>query len=264
MSNLQAITQQLFDLNGKVAAITGAARGIGAQTARTLASAGAAVAVLDVSPHGEELAAEIVAAGGRAHFWKLDVTQEDEVQRVFGEIVARFGRLDALVNNAGIEGANVPTHQMSLEQWRAVMDVNVTGVFLCTKYAIPAMQQAGGGSIVNVSSMYGLVGGPDVPAYHASKGAVRLMAKTDAMLYATQNIRANSVHPGFIRTPLLEEAFQKLGDPEQIFGQMKLMVPMARIGEPQDIAAGILYLVSPAGRYVTGAELVIDGGYTAR
>ncbi|WP_321890264.1 SDR family NAD(P)-dependent oxidoreductase [Paraburkholderia bannensis] len=264
MSNLQAITQQLFDLSGKVAAITGAARGIGAQTARTLASAGAAVAVLDVSASGEELAAEIVAAGGKAYFWKLDVTQEAEVQRVFAEIVARFGRLDALVNNAGIEGANLPTHQMSLEQWRAVMDVNVTGVFLCTKYAIPALQQAGGGSVVNVSSMYGLVGGPDVPAYHASKGAVRLMAKTDAMLYAAQDIRANSVHPGFIRTPLLEEAFQKLGDPELIFGQMKQMVPIGKIGDPQDIAAGILYLVSPAGRYVTGTELVIDGGYTAR
>jgi NAD(P)-dependent dehydrogenase (short-subunit alcohol dehydrogenase family) len=222
------------------------------------------VAVLDVSPQGEELAAEIVAAGGKAYFWRLDVTQETEVERVFGEIVARFGRLDALVNNAGIEGANVPTHQMSLEQWRQVMDVNVTGVFLCTKYAIPAIQNVGGGSIVNLSSMYGLVGGPDVPAYHASKGAVRLMAKTDAMLYAAQNIRANSVHPGFIRTPLLEEAFEKLGDPEQIFGQMKMMVPMEMIGDPQDIAAGILYLVSPAGRYVTGTELVIDGGYTAR
>ncbi|MFX1767018.1 glucose 1-dehydrogenase [Paraburkholderia sp. A1RI-2L] len=262
MSN--TLAQQLFDLSGKVAAITGSARGIGAQTARTLASAGAAIAVLDVLPEGEALAAEIVAAGGKAHFWRLDVTQEADVQRVFGEIVARFGRLDALVNNAGIEGANVPTHEITLEQWRQVMDVNVTGVFLCTKYAIPAMQQAGGGSIVNVSSMYGLVGGPDVPAYHASKGAVRLMAKTDAMLYAAKNIRANSVHPGYIRTPLLEEAFRKIGDPDQIFGQLAQAVPLAKIGDPQDIASGILYLVSPAGRYVTGAELVIDGGYTAR
>jgi len=178
---------------------------------------------------------------------------------------ARQGeRLDALVNNAGIEGANLPTHEMTLQQWQKVIDVNVTGVFLCTKYAIPHMLTAGGGSIVNLSSMYGLVGGPDVPAYHASKGAVRLMAKTEAMLYAAQNIRANSVHPGFIRTPLLEEAFEKLGDPEQIFAHMKTLVPLAKIGDPQDIAAGILYLVSPAGRYVTGTELVIDGGYTAR
>jgi len=213
---------------------------------------------------GEKLVAEINESGGRAAFWKMDVTQEENVQRVFGEIATRFGRLDALVNNAGIEGANLPTHEMTLQQWQKVIDVNVTGVFLCTKYAIPHMLTAGGGSIVNLSSMYGLVGGPDVPAYHASKGAVRLMAKTEAMLYAAQNIRANSVHPGFIRTPLLEEAFEKLGDPEQIFAHMKTLVPLAKIGDPQDIAAGILYLVSPAGRYVTGTELVIDGGYTAR
>lgn len=256
---------QLFDMSGKVTAITGGARGIGAQTARTLAAAGSAIAVLDVlTEPGEKLVAEINESGGRAAFWKMDVTQEENVQRVFGEIATRFGRLDALVNNAGIEGANLPTHEMTLRQWQKVIDVNVTGVFLCTKYAIPHMLTAGGGSIVNLSSMYGLVGGPDVPAYHASKGAVRLMAKTEAMLYAAQNIRANSVHPGFIRTPLLEEAFEKLGDPEQIFAHMKTLVPLAKIGDPQDIAAGILYLVSPAGRYVTGTELVIDGGYTAR
>lgn len=257
--------QQLFDMSGKVTAITGGARGIGAQTARTLAAAGSAVAVLDLlTESGEQLVAEINEAGGKAAFWRMDVTQEAEVARVFGEIAARFGRLDALVNNAGIEGANLPTHEMTLQQWQKVIDVNVTGVFLCTKYAIPHLLAAGGGSIVNLSSMYGLVGGPDVPAYHASKGAVRLMAKTEAMLYAAQNIRANSVHPGFIRTPLLEEAFAKLGDPEQIFAHMKTLVPLAKIGDPQDIAAGILYLVSPAGRYVTGTELVIDGGYTAR
>jgi NAD(P)-dependent dehydrogenase (short-subunit alcohol dehydrogenase family) len=256
---------QLFDMSGKVTAITGGARGIGAQTARTLAAAGSAIAVLDVlTAPGEQLVAEINESGGRAAFWKMDVTREEEVQRVFGEIATRFGRLDALVNNAGIEGANLPTHEMTLQQWQKVIDVNVTGVFLCTKYAIAHLLTAGGGSIVNLSSMYGLVGGPDVPAYHASKGAVRLMAKTEAMLYAAQNIRANSVHPGFIRTPLLEEAFEKLGDPEQIFAHMKTLVPLAKIGDPQDIAAGILYLVSPAGRYVTGTELVIDGGYTAR
>lgn len=257
--------QQLFDMSGKVTAITGGARGIGAQTARTLAAAGSAVAVLDLlTESGEQLVAEINEAGGKAAFWRMDVTQETEVARVFGEIATRFGRLDALVNNAGIEGANLPTHEMTLQQWQKVIDVNVTGVFLCTKYAIPHLLAAGGGSVVNLSSIYGLVGGPDVPAYHASKGAVRLMAKTEAMLYAAQNIRANSVHPGFIRTPLLEEAFAKLGDPEQIFAHMKTLVPLAKIGDPQDIAAGILYLVSPAGRYVTGTELVIDGGYTAR
>ena len=139
--------------------------------------------------------------------------------RVFGEIVARFGRLDVLVNNAGIEGHNVPTHELTLAQWQRVQDVNVNGVFLCTRAAIPHIDAAGGGSIVNLSSMYGIVGGPDVPAYHASKAAVRMMAKVDAMLYAAKNIRANSVHPGYIRTPMLEEAFRQMGqDPDRAFG----------------------------------------------
>jgi NAD(P)-dependent dehydrogenase (short-subunit alcohol dehydrogenase family) len=261
-----SITEQLFGMHGKVAAITGAARGIGAQTARTLASAGAAVAILDVLVNeGRQLVEEIRAEGGKAAFWQLDVTHEHDVERVFGEIVVQFGRLDVLVNNAGIDGPNVPTHETTLAQWQRVMDVNVNGVFLCTRQAIPHIEAAGGGSIVNLSSMYGIVGGPDVPAYHASKAAVRMMAKTDAMLYAAKNIRANSVHPGYIRTPMLEEAFKQMGrDPDQSFDYMATLVPLAQIGNPIDIAAGILYLVSPAGRYVTGAELVIDGGYTAR
>jgi len=260
------LIEELFDMRGKVAAITGAARGIGAQTARTLAAAGAAVAILDVlSKEGEALAEEITAQGGKAAFWTLDVTREADVERVLGEIVGRFGRLDVLVNNAGIDGPNAPTHELTLEQWQRVQDVNVNGVFLCTRHAIPHIEAAGGGSIVNLSSMYGIVGGPDVPAYHASKAAVRMMAKVDAMLYAAKNIRANSVHPGYIRTPMLEEAFRRMGqDPDQAFDYMQTAVPLGKIGIPRDIAAGILYLVSPAGRYVTGAELVIDGGYTAR
>jgi NAD(P)-dependent dehydrogenase (short-subunit alcohol dehydrogenase family) len=260
------LVQSLFDMSGKVAAITGASRGIGAETARTLAAAGAAVAILDVlAPQGEALAEEIRAQGGQAAFWRLDVTSEADVARVFAEISARFGRLDVLVNNAGIEGDNIPTHEITLAQWQRVQDVNVNGVFLCTRQAIPLIEAAGGGSVVNLSSMYGIVAGPDVPAYHASKAAVRMMAKVDAMLYAAKNIRANSVHPGFIRTPMLEESFRRIGqDPDQVFGYMQTLVPLAKIGNPSDIAAGILYLVSPAGRYVTGAELVIDGGYTAR
>ncbi|MCA8061617.1 SDR family oxidoreductase [Burkholderia sp. AU31624] len=260
------LIEDLFDLRGKVAAITGGARGIGAETARTLAAAGASVAILDVlSQPAEALVEEIRAQGGQAAFWSLDVTHEADVARVFGEIVARFGRLDVLVNNAGIEGHNVPTHELTLAQWQRVQDVNVNGVFLCTRAAIPHIDAAGGGSIVNLSSMYGIVGGPDVPAYHASKAAVRMMAKVDAMLYAAKNIRANSVHPGYIRTPMLEDAFRQMGqDPDRAFEYMQTHVPMAKIGSPRDIAAGILYLVSPAGRYVTGAELVIDGGFTAR
>lgn len=255
----------LFDLRGKVAAITGAARGIGAETARVLAAAGAKVAVLDLlEADGQAAVQRIEAEGGQAAFWKLDVSSEPEVGKVFGEIAARFGRLDVLVNNAGIDGVNAPTHELALAQWQRVMDVNVTGTFLCTKHAIPHLERAGGGSIVNVSSMYGIVGGPDVPPYHASKAAVRMMAKTDAMLYAGKNIRANSVHPGYIRTPMLEEVAHASGQGEGLFAYLGSQAPMGRLGEPRDIAAGILYLVSDAARYVTGAELVIDGGYTAR
>lgn len=256
---------RLFSLTGKVALVTGAARGIGAATAQLLAAAGAKVAVLDVLDEaGQATVRDIDPTGAAARFWRLDVSDESAVTRVFAEVEAHFGRIDILVNNAGIDGANVPTHELTLEQWERVMRINVTGTFLCTKYAIAPMERAGGGAIVNLSSMYGIVGGPDVPAYHASKAAVRMMAKTDAMLYAGKNIRANSVHPGFIRTPMTEDAMKKLGDVEQVFAGMSKLVPMERIGAAEDIAAGILYLVSDAGRYVTGAELVIDGGYTAR
>ncbi|MBB3015727.1 SDR family NAD(P)-dependent oxidoreductase [Cupriavidus alkaliphilus] len=255
----------LFGLRGKVAAITGGARGIGAETARMLAAAGARVAVLDVlEADGKATAEAICAAGGEAAFWKLDVTREDEVARVFTEIAERFGGLGILVNNAGIEGPNAPTHELALEQWQQVMAVNVTGTFLCTKHAIAHMERAGGGAIVNVSSMYGIAGGPDVPPYHASKAAVRMMAKTDALLYAGKNIRANSIHPGFIRTPMLEHVAQASGQGEGLFHYLGGLTPAGKVGQPRDIAAGILYLVSDAGRYVTGAELVIDGGYTAR
>ncbi|MFS8977908.1 glucose 1-dehydrogenase [Cupriavidus necator] len=255
----------LFDLRGKVAVITGAARGIGAEAARMLAAAGAKVAVLDVlEADGNATAASICADGGEAAFWKLDVASEDEVKRVFAEIAARFGGLGILVNNAGIEGTNEPTHQITLEQWQRVIDVNVTGTFLCTKHAIGHMERAGGGAIVNVSSMYGIVGGPDVPPYHASKAAVRMMAKTDALLYASKGIRANSVHPGYIRTPMLEHVARVSGQGEALFDYLAGQTPAGKVGEPRDIAAGILYLVSDAARFVTGTELVIDGGYTAR
>jgi len=255
----------LFGLQGKVVAITGAARGIGAETARVLAAAGARVAVLDVlEADGQATAQGICAQGGEAAFWKLDVTSEAEVVRVFADIAERFGSLGILVNNAGIEGPNTPTDQVTLEQWQQVMAVNVTGTFLCTKHAIAHMERVGGGAIVNVSSMYGIAAGPDVPPYHASKAAVRMMAKTDAMLYASKGIRANSVHPGYIRTPMLEHVAQASGQGEALFDYLAAQTPAGKVGQPRDIAAGILYLVSDAARYVTGAELVIDGGYTAR
>ncbi|MFW6192776.1 MAG: SDR family NAD(P)-dependent oxidoreductase, partial [Gemmatimonadota bacterium] len=175
-----------------------------------------------------------------------------------------FGSIDVLVNNAGVSGTNRPTHQVSAEEWRRVMAVNVEGVFFCTKHAIPHLREAGGGSIVNLSSIYGLVGAADSPPYHASKGAVRLMSKTDAMLYADDGIRVNSVHPGYVWTPMVEEALSERGELEEKRKQAAALHPLGRLGEPEEVAYAILYLASDEAGFVTGSELVVDGGYTAR
>jgi len=252
-------------VDGKVAVITGAAAGIGRATAGLLAREGAQVAVTDIeSGAGREAAEEIKRRGGQAQYWQLDTTDEPAVQRVFAEVAGAFGHLDVLVNNAGISGVNKPTHELTLEEWNRVISVNLNGVFLCTKHAIPYMRQAGGGSIINLSSIYGLVGAPDSPAYHAAKGGVRLMSKTDALLYAEDGIRVNSVHPGFVWTPMVENVFRKQGSVEEGRRQLIKLHPIGRLGEPGDIAYGILYLASDEARFVTGSELVIDGGYTAR
>ncbi len=248
-------------LAGKVAIITGAAMGIGAAAARRMAEEGARIAVLDLdAAKGEALAGALSGA----RFWRCDVTKEAEVSRVFAEVEAAFGRIDVLVNNAGISGTSKPTHEVTEAEWDFVQGVNVKGVFFCTKHAVPAMKRAGGGSIINLSSIYGLIGAPDNPPYHASKGAVRLMAKTDAMIYAPDKIRVNSVHPGFIRTPLLEKGLSESGDMEGAIEAAAALHPLGHIGEPDDIAYGIVYLASDESKFVTGAELVIDGGYTAR
>ncbi|MCD6169176.1 MAG: SDR family oxidoreductase, partial [Candidatus Latescibacteria bacterium] len=181
------------------------------------------------------------------------------------DVAREFGKIDVLVNNAGIAGVNKPTHQITEEQWDKVINVNVKGVFFCTKHAIPYMQNTGGGSIINLSSIYGLVSAPDIPPYHASKGAVRLMTKTDALLYAKDNIRVNSVHPGYIWTPLVEDLGRKSPRGVEAFReQLDSLHPIGHVGEPEDIAYGILYLASDESKFVTGSELVIDGGYTAR
>lgn len=223
------------------------------------------MAVVDLlDEEGTELVSKIGRAGGTARYWRADVARESEVQRVFREIGEAFGRIDVLVNNAGISGANKPTHELSEEEWDRVQAVNVKGVFFCTKHAVPWMLQVGGGSIVNLSSIYGLVGAPDSPPYHASKGAVRLMSKTDALLYAKQGIRVNSVHPGFIWTPMVEKYLRTQGDVAQLRRGLDALHPLGRIGEPEEVAYGILYLACHESKFVTGSELVIDGGYTAR
>jgi len=249
-------------VENKVVIVTGGALGIGRETCLLLAKEGAKVAVTDVlDKEGQELVEEINKSGGVAKFWHLDVSDEKEVEKVYAEVAKEFGKLDSTVNNAGISGVNKPTHKLTEHEWDAVMNINVKGVFFCTKHAVPHMQKFGGGTIINLSSIYGMVGAGDIPHYHASKGAVRLMAKNDALIYAKDNIRVNSVHPGFIWTPLVEE-FGK--DVPGFREQLDSLHPIGHVGESIDIAYGILYLVSDESKFVTGSELVIDGGYTCR
>lgn len=251
-------------LEDQVAIVTGAALGIGKATAELLAREGALVAVTDVlDEDGQQVAADIRANGGVAPYWHIDVSDEEEVRNPFAEIHDHYERLDILVNNAGISGVNQPTHEVEVADWDRVMDVNVKGVFFCTKHAIPYLKEAGGGSVVNLSSIDGLVGGPDVPPYHASKGAVRLMSKTDALLYAPDQIRVHSVHPGFIWTPRVENPLKTMGDMESAREEVVELHPLGHLGEPDDIAYAILYLASAESKFVTGSELVVDGGYTA-
>jgi len=252
-------------VEGKFAVVTGGGLGIGRATSMLLAREGAAVAVVDVLDlGGARVADEIRSSGGRARFWHLDVTRESDVRRTLDLIAGEFGRIDVLINNAGIAGANKPTHELTEAEWDAVQAVNVKGVFFCTKHAIPHLRSAGGGSIINLSSIYGLISAADVPAYHASKGAVRLMTKTDALFYAKDGIRVNSVHPGFILTPMVEGFFAAAPDPDQARRAVDALHPLGHIGEPDDVAFGILYLASDESKFLTGVELVIDGGYTAR
>ena len=251
-------------MTGKVAIVTGAAQGIGLATSRLLAKEGAMVAVTDIQADaGHKAVEEINQTGGTAQFWQLDTTDEQAIKKVFAEVVNAYGHLDVLVNNAGISGVNKPTHEVTLEEWNQVISINLNGGFLCTKHAIPYMKSAGGGSIINLSSVYGLVGAADSPPYHAAKGGVRLMSKTDAMIYAPDGIRVNSVHPGFIWTPMVEDFLRSQGDLAEGRRQIDELHPIGHMGEPDDVAYGILYLGSDESKFVTGSELVIDGGYTA-
>jgi NAD(P)-dependent dehydrogenase (short-subunit alcohol dehydrogenase family) len=252
-------------LEGKVAIVTGGALGIGKSTAEVFAREGARVAITDVlDAEGQALAADIGKAGGQAAYWHLDVAKEAEAQQVIADVVKRWGRLDVLVNNAGISGASKPTHEITEAEWDRVMAVNVKGVFFCTKHAIPHLRKSGGGSIVNLSSIYGLISAADAPPYHASKGAVRLMSKTDALFYARDRIRVNSVHPGFIWTPMVENFLKAAPDPAAARQAIADLHPLGHMGDPEDIAYGILYLSCEESKFVTGSELVIDGGYTSR
>lgn len=253
-------------VEGKTALVTGAAKGIGEAIARRLAEEGAKVLVADVDiAAGRRVAQAINDAGGEAAFLPLDVADEANVRSAFMEAENRFGPVTVLVNNAGVAGPNKPTDELTREEWDALMAVNVTGVFLCTKHAIPQMRRAGGGSIVNLSSIYGIIGAADLPPYHASKGAVRLMTKNDALLYAKEGIRVNSVHPGYIWTPLVAAlGAEHPGGEAGLRQDLDARHPVGHVGEPDDIAWGVVYLASDESKFVTGSELVIDGGYTAQ
>lgn len=252
-------------LEGKTAIVTGAAVGIGKACVIRMAEEGAAVGLFDIDEIAcSEIVRNLEQRKLRARSFRCDVSREKDVERAMQEAAAHFGRIDILVNNAAISGPNKPTHELTESEWDQVQAVNVKGVFFCTKHAIPHLRAAGGGSIVNLSSIYGIVAAADVPPYHASKGAVRLMSKTDAMIYAPDRIRVNSVHPGFIWTPMVEKHLAAMPDPEAARKMTAELHPLGCMGDPDDVAWGVVYLASDEAKFVTGAEFVIDGGYTAR
>ncbi len=253
-------------LENKVAMITGGASGIGAASARLFAEHGAAVVIADINDNlGPKVVGEIESEGGSALYVHLDASSEDEWCEAMAAVDERFGRLDIMLNGAGVSGrlpdgsAAPRVGDANLENWDRIMSVNATGVFLGTKYAIEPMLKAGGGSIINISSIYGIVGSEHNAAYHASKGAVRTFCKSAAAQYATEGIRVNSVHPGFVDSPMTQAIHD---NPERASPRLA-QTPMGRFGQPIDIANGCLFLASDESRWMTGAELVIDGGMTA-
>lgn len=252
-------------VEGKTAIVTGASLGLGHAAGRMLAREGARVVLTDVrEAEGAKLRDEIVAAGGQAIFLRHDVSKEDDWIAVMKTATERFGGVDILVNNAGV-ALSADVEATTLEQWRWLMSINLDGVFLGVKHAVAAMK-AKGGSIINLSSIEGLTGNPNLAAYDASKGGVRLLTKSAALhcARAGYKIRVNSVHPGYIWTPMVEHFLAAQADPKAARAELNRLHPLGHIGEPDDIAYGILYLASDESKFVTGAELVIDGGYTAQ
>lgn len=253
-------------LEGKVAIITGAAAGVrgelmgfGGAAAWLFAGEGAKLVLADINEEqGRRTEAQLREQGHDAVFTRLDVTSESDWEAAIKLTADTYDRLDILINNAGT-GGRLTLMETSEEAWDAQMDVHAKGVFLGMKYAVPEMRKAGGGSIINVSSIYGLVGSRTSTAYHAAKGASRIITKSAAIQYAGENIRVNSIHPGFCRTPMTNASYQ---NPEH-YDALLERIPMGRVGQPEELAQGMLYLASDESRYVTGAELVIDGGVTA-
>ena len=254
------IEESKMRLEGKVAIITGGARGMGASEAKLFAQEGAKVVICDLrEEEGRQVEAEITKAGGEAMFLRMDVTQEQDWSDAVDRTVARFGKLDVLVNNAGISAGAFPDTD-SIDGWDSMMDINSKGVFLGTRSVIPKMVEAGGGAIVNISSISGLVGSDDGhPAYYASKGAVRLYTKVSAVRHAKDGIRINSVHPGHM-PPMATSAPENEARRREVTEN----TPMGRRGRVEEVAYAVLFLASDEASYITGAELAVDGGFTAR
>ena len=248
----------------KVVLVTGGGSGIGRAAAKLLAREGAMVIVSDINKAGGQETVQQIAQipGTKARFEEHDTSKEADWKRIIDGIMAREGKLNGLANNAGISGPFPATFETeTVEQWQKILSINVQGVFLGCKYAVPAMRQSGGGSIVNTSSLAAFLGTPDLSAYGASKGAVRQFTKTVAIDCARKGykVRCNSVHPGVIMTPMGESVLPD----ERKRERMRKSIPIGEFGQPEDIAYGILYLISDESRFVTGAELVIDGGMNA-
>ena len=249
-------------LKDKVAVVTGAGSGIGRAIAVLFAMEGAEVVAADLTKEGGSETVELIKEkGGYAVYVKADVSSARDVRKMIKTAVNKYGKLDILVNNAGIEGKTASTADCSEEDWDQVLEVNLKGVFLGCKYAIPEMLRNGGGAIVNMSSIAGLVGFPNAPAYCASKAGIMALTRVTALEYATKNIRANCICPGIIKTPMIDRAAG--GDVEVEKGYAKAE-PVGRLGRPEEVAKAALYLASSDSSFVTGTALVIDGGWTAQ
>lgn len=252
-------------VEGKVALVTGAAMGLGAETARVLAREGAAVMLTDRdSQAADKVLRGILADGGRAAFTRHDVTSEADWIAAVAATTEAFGALHILVNNAGISGGSLPLMEHSLEDWHQILGVNLDGVFLGLRHAGPAVAAAGGGSVINLSSILGKVGLPNAAAYCASKGGVLQLTKAAALEWAPLNIRVNSVHPGFIETPMLDEGLRRSENGNEMREMLIQAHPLGRIGIAREIADAILFLASDEASFMTGSEVVVDGGYLAR
>lgn len=245
-------------LDGKVAIITGAANGQGATEAALFAKEGAKVVATDLEIEAlQEVVDQIRANNGEAIAIQHNVASEEEWKSVVAKGIEAFGKIDVLVNNAGVSEPRTLL-DISMDQWQKVMDIDLTGCVLGMKYTIPEMQKAGGGSVINISSIGGLVGMAGTSPYTAAKGALRSLSKAAAVEYAKQNVRVNSVHPGIVVTPMIEEYFD-----EQVKQYYESLTQLPRLGKPEDIAYGVLYLASDESSFMTGSEMVIDGGWTA-